>query len=61
MMTCCPAISMDGGVTRTFVDDILKSLGRRASWEGNGETFARTKDLHGRLSDVMMANHNPPS
>ena len=44
-----------GGLLGLLLMTYLWSLGRRASSsKAAGESFARTKDLHGRLSDVMM-------
>jgi len=46
---------MDGGFTWLLLMTYLWILGRRASSrKAAGESFARTKDLHGRLSDVMI-------
>ena len=45
-----------GGFTRAFIDDLSVDSGSEASSrKAAGESFARTKDLHGRLSVVMMA------
>ena len=45
-----------GGLLGLLLMTYLWILGRRASSrKAAGESFARTKDLHGRLSDVMMA------
>ena len=44
-----------GGLLGLLLMTYLWILGRRASSrKAAGESFARTKDLHGRLSDVMM-------
>ena len=44
-----------GGLLGLLLMTYLWSLGRKASSrKAAGESFARTKDLHGRLSDVMM-------
>ena len=44
-----------GGLIGLLLMTYLWSLGRRASSrKAAGESFARTKKLHGRLSDVMM-------
>ena len=44
-----------GGLLGLLLMTYLWVLGRRASSrKAAGESFARTKDLHGRLSDVMM-------
>ena len=44
-----------GGLLGLILMAYLWFLGRRASArKATGESFARTKDLHGRLSDVMM-------
>ena len=44
-----------GGLLGLLLMTFLWSLGRKtSSKKAAGESFARTKDLHGRLSDVMM-------
>lgn len=44
-----------GGLLGLLLMTYLWILGRRASSrKAAGESFSRTKDLHGRLSDVMM-------
>ncbi len=44
-----------GGLLGLVLMTYLWSLGRKSSSKkAAGESFARTKDLHGRLSDVMM-------
>ena len=44
-----------GGLLGLLLMTYLWVLGRRASSrKAAGESFSRTKDLHGRLSDVMM-------
>ena len=44
-----------GGLLGLLLMTYLWSLGRKASSrKAAGESFSRTKDLHGRLSDVMM-------
>ena len=44
-----------GGLLGLLLVTYLWILGRRASSrKGAGESFSRTKDLHGRLSDLMM-------
>ena len=44
-----------GGLLGLLLMTFLWSLGRKTSpKKAAGESFARTKDLHGRLSDVMM-------
>ena len=44
-----------GGLLGLLLMTYLWVLGRRASTrKAVGESFSRTKDLHGRLSDVMM-------
>ena len=44
-----------GGLLGLLLMTYLWSLGRKtSSKKAAGESFAKTKDLHGRLSDVMM-------
>ena len=44
-----------GGLLGLLLMTFLWSLGRKtSSKKAAGESFARTKDLHGRLSDVMV-------